>query len=318
MQPEAPIEAYEERPSVATEFRIDTLHRLCDQGCRFVWLTPRGWPVTKGWPDKPKPSAQATFLHLGYGGRIGYEPASLSMAVIDMDGDGAGDPPATLSQRNHGCALIRKQYGDPIAELLSGSGHTTGRRHMIYRVAGSAPIGRKPDGSPVMQANHSMYADRQGPGSGTRFDLKWIHGYCAIPRQDYLDALATAAETDAKPALLVGAVKWGQRHRIKGYRPRRQRIVQTADLPPLHDPDAHRFDWHEWSAKRIQDLQAVAHEGNRHDSVNREAFVAGLVSSRCPSHIDAVRSAARSAGLDPYRISKATNDAYAKGKASAA
>ena len=216
-------------------------------------------------------------------------------------------------QRNHGCDLIRKRFGLPVVEMLSGSGKTTGRRHMVYRVSGSAPIGRKPDGSPILQANHSMYADRRGPGSGTRYDIKWKHGYCSIPRQDYLEALATVAATESSPSLLESAVAWGQRHNIKGYRPRRVKPIQISDLPSLDAPDSQRFDWQAWSADRIADLKSVAVEGNRHDSFNREAFVAGLVHSRCPTHIDAVRSAARQAGLDLYRIKRCTDDAYRSG-----
>ena len=298
------------------------LKRLYDLGARYVLLSSQTkLPVTLDkaigspryiglYDDRIRPQPNLCLAWMQAGGGVAYEPASLSLAVLDMDGDGAGDPEATKAQRERGIELCIQRFGQPAAILHSKSGATTGRSHLVYRVTGDAPLGRKKDtDDPYMQANAKMYACPTGPGSGTRFDLKWQRSYCKIPRASYLDALIEIAASTGPTATLDTAIQWGTRHQIKGYRPARKRIDTSIPSLPAIDPSNGK-DWQAWSADRIAALPLA--EGNRHDALNAEAFVAGLVSLQCPSHIQAVRLAASSA-VGRSRMKADVEDGYRAG-----
>ena len=319
MQPPAPIHAYHEgeaaRPVQAAprvDFPQDELQALIDLGCRFLGLIEdASQPAYKEPYDRFLSAAAVRAFPW-----IGWEPASLGLAVIDVDGDGAKDPPASREARAIARELVKRRFGPPIATLLSGSGPVTGRAHLLYRVTGKAPIGFKPDGvSPYMQFNEALYAHHSGSGSGTRFDLKWKHGYCKIPRAEYLTGLLAAARSDAPPVNLGTVIPWGSRHSIKAYRP--APTVNRASLHgPAVDPPRERDTayWREWSEKRIADLDtAVFSKGQRHGPFNREAFTAGAVSHKAPFHIDAVRAAAARHKLHGPRLRASVEDGYRAG-----
>lgn len=314
------------------KIKLKILEKLFALGCRFVLLNKDGKPVSKR-PYDLRPDPCDAWEHVSdFGLRLAWEPASLRMAVIDMDGDGADEPPTTPERRKLGQAMVRQRFGQPLAELPSKSGPESGKLHMAYRVTGEAPIGKKADGTPYMLANDRMYAAPEGPGSGTRFDLRWMRGYCEIASQAYAHDLLQAARAKSRPSRLHAAVKWGRRHDPSTAVARSRPL-----LPQQRDPEAFpKGDWRRaaceeynaiisgrgaielpdaaaWSAQRIAAVRSECRKGNRHRTINRESFVAGLNHLNCPRHYDAVIQLAKDVGLEGKRLRMATENGYVRG-----
>ena len=152
---------------------IERLHR---RGASFVRCRGKGPIERPGW-QRRRISPEDAFAHLlSDDGRLGIVPLSLDCAVIDVDGQSTGDP---QDARNHNQQLtmdIRAWMGDAgyIACLpsVSNVARQSGKYHIWYAAdtAGTAPLGKKADGSPYRLSPSGMLWGGPHTGFDVRFD----------------------------------------------------------------------------------------------------------------------------------------------------
>ena len=177
------------RPETEEELLADLIKR----GMRFIRLKGKK-PYGFGFYDEML-EVEDILPWIGHPKNdLGFEPYSIGLAVIDLDGDRDQSKPDRKKIARVRDAIAAK-YGEPVIERYSSSGKKSGKRHLYYGIESrGAPIGRNAEGVARKAGGPDLYAMARGPGTQSALDVKCWHGYIKLPsdphqRLAYLEAI---------------------------------------------------------------------------------------------------------------------------------
>lgn len=294
------------RCDAATEkAALETLRKL---GARFILLEGKR-PIggaTRLY-ERKRPTAAQAHDHLSSdpwetARDIAIEPASLGYAVADVDGARKAEkavPEGSLAFTEH--ALINR-LGSASRSFPSMSGG--GKCHVWRRIdkRAEAPLGLKDDGQPYRSAPTDMYFAKEGPGSGTAFDIRFRRSYVRVT--NYFVQLADYAQADESEPSAEWSTLIAYGKRWKPEKP--QTIAPVLPVEPISDEQAERMN-----QAYIDKLPALT-EGERHNILNSAGYKAGQEAAWNPKLIEMLERWASASGITKVKA-RQLRKAYADG-----